>query len=161
MGKATDGHGKNGSVLSRVLMMVVLLCLTLIGVYLIKAGVLYSQYTSAYAKWGSHKIDAYSISVISNKTGFDSGFAQSQTVQGERVVQGYNAFDKPVIEWAFAQAQFCASAWPLCDWLHWSFQYEPTWGYPTHIEYDEDDGHYFLTLKDLTVSGNTPGHGNS
>ncbi len=145
------------SALKLSLGIVVIVCLILIVVYLLKAGALYAQYANAYARWSSHKVSTYSISVIENKTGDDSGTGQSQIVQGGQIVQGTDPFGKPVIDWTFEAAQFCAPAWIVCDLLHWSFQYEPTWGYPTHVEYDDYDGHYFLFLKNLKPSENGPG----
>src|SRR5205823_4063995 len=107
-----DGQGKPfTSALRRFLGRIVILCVFLLGLYVVYAGVLYFQYSSAYAKWISRKIEAYSISVISNNSGFSSSSVQSQTVQAGQVVQGYNPFDKPVIDWAFEHARVCVSAW--------------------------------------------------
>jgi hypothetical protein len=128
-----------------------ILFLIAVSLYLVYSAILFVQFSNNYHKWSGHKINSYSISVSHSKSGFWNGSQRSQVVANGKVVQGRDIFiDQPIIDWAFDHASFCAPAWILCALFGWSFQYEPTYGYPSRIEYNEYDGHYTIILTNIT-----------
>jgi hypothetical protein len=127
-----------------------ILFLIAVSLYLVYSAILYVQFSNNYAKWMGHKINSYSISVNFGKSEFRNTFLRPHLVSNGRIVEGFNKFSQPVIDWAFDHAKFCAPAWILCALFRWSFQYEPTYGYPSRIEYNEYDGHYTIILTNIT-----------
>jgi hypothetical protein len=135
--------------LRRLFRIVAVLCVTFVGFYGVYTGILYFQFSNSYHRWLDHKIGSYSISVHFGKSEHKNISSQSQVVRNGKVVEGFDKFRQPVIDWAFDQARFCVPAWILCAVFGWSFEYEPTYGYPSQIEYNEYDGHYTIILSNI------------
>jgi hypothetical protein len=121
-------------------------------VYLCYAVVLFAQFSSNQARWLDAGAIDYSINVKYTVPPDGRSFESLEVVQNGRVTQGRHEFDKPVIDWAFDRAYTCISSWPVCLFFHWSFQYDFTHGYPSHIEYSDEDGIHTIEIEDLTVT---------
>ena len=122
----------------------------LIALYVFYGVLLWIQFSSNYTKWLKSKVTNYSVAVKYLKA--DTGIYANglEVVHDGQVTQGYNEFNKPIIEWAFEQAQACVPAWVICKFFSWSFKYDPDYGYPTHIEYHDYDWLYVIEVNDFT-----------
>ena len=128
---------------------VVLIALSII-VYLGYVLILWTQFSTNQAKWLNNNTANYSVVVRYSNNNAGVYSEAPEIVQDEHVTQGYRdsatPAGKPVIEWAFEQAKSCISSWIVCSAFSWSFEYDPTYGYPSRIQYHDYDWLYTIEI---------------
>ncbi|MBX3082644.1 MAG: hypothetical protein KF716_13485 [Anaerolineae bacterium] len=123
-----------------------LLCI----LYLAYAIFLWVEFSNNYTMWLDQNATNYTVSVKYSKAESITYVEDRELVRNKVVVQGFQKFDKPIIDWAFEHAKNCITSWPLCKFFGWSFQYDPDYGYPTHIEYHDYDWLYIIDVNGFT-----------
>ena len=118
--------------------------------YLAYAIFLWIEFSISYTKWLNQNAINYAVSVKYGKAESITYAEDRELVRNKVVVQGYQEFDKPIIDWAFEHAKTCITLWPLCKFFGWLFQYDPDYGYPTHIEYHDYDWLYIIEVTGFT-----------
>ncbi|MEP7284885.1 MAG: hypothetical protein ABI947_03860 [Chloroflexota bacterium] len=122
----------------------------LLGLYLAYAVLLWVQFSSNHAKWLNSNVASYTVMVKYGSSNAGNYADGSEVVRNGQVIQGHYEFDKPIIDWAFEHAQTCISEWLVCMLFRWSFQFDPIYGYPTHIEYHDYDWLYTIDVSGFT-----------